>query len=931
MSSRAFVPRIRLAGLVFWAAACARTAPDPATTASRSAATVVDRGGVMAADALRTGWYSDEPLLDPLTVGSPNFGQIFDTAVDGRIYAQPLYANGILLVVTETNRIYGLDAVTGAVNWTRQVATPWQSSDIGCGSGDASNTGITGTPAIDPTTQTAYFFSKTYVNGQTGPALWAAHAVDLSTGAERANFPVTIAGSADNDASQIFNPTQQLQRPGLLLLNGVVYAAFGSHCDFAPYAGWIVGVSTTGVITARWTTEAGASKTAGAGIWMSGGGLVSDGDGQIVFASGNDGSLATTPIVGHQPPASLGEAVIRLNVQADGTLAATDFFSPVDTPVLNQNDADLGAGAPMALPATFGTAAHPKLLAVGGKQGYLYLFDGSDLGGYLQGPGRSDQVLQRIGPNGGIFSKPSVWPGDGGYVYIPVINGCAGPFDVAGCLRAYQYGATSDGTPSLSLSAESTSSFGYGSSAVIVTSDGTRSGSALLWSVWLPNSDSTTAQLRAYDALPVGDALNLRYLAGLGATGHFTPPAVGAGRIYIGTADGHVMGFGVTSAPALRTQGLAFAPTTIGDTAVSNVQATTSGPVEVIAFGVSGDFTLAASAPSVPFTAPSGDAISIPITFRPTVEGAETGTLRITTDQGIITLPLTGVGQSASPQLTAAPSVVTFAPIVMGTTAAQTVLMTNVSGAPMTISASAPPSAPFSATGLPSDGTVVPVGGSFTVTLTFAPTNAGSSSSSFDVTAAAAVAIEGSALTGGKLRLESHALDMGSMTVGTSMTSVFQIANTGDQPVTIETFTPPSAPAFVLGTSLAQGTIIAPGTSVQELIRVSPTVTGPTSDAWQFAANDGQGPRVVTLTVNGVAARVATASPSPSPDAGTEATTVESNEPTVANETEEDNPGASDEVVGHACSAAGNARSPRLLGLGLVAAALVSIRRRRGQ
>lgn len=133
-----------------------RGAPDSTSLVPRSAVTVVDRGGVMSADALRTGWYSDEPLLDPITVGSPYFGQVFDATVDGQIFAQPLYANGVVFVATETNRVYALDGATGAVNWTRQVATPWQASDIGCGN-PGPTVGITGTPAIDPTTGTAYF------------------------------------------------------------------------------------------------------------------------------------------------------------------------------------------------------------------------------------------------------------------------------------------------------------------------------------------------------------------------------------------------------------------------------------------------------------------------------------------------------------------------------------------------------------------------------------------------------------------------------------------------------------------------------------------------------------------------------------------------------------------------------------------------------
>jgi iron transport multicopper oxidase len=267
----------------------------------------------------------------------------------------------------------------------------------------------------------------------------------------------------------------------------------------------------------------------------------------------------------------------------------------------------------------------------------------------------------------------------------------------------------------------------------------------------------------------------------------------------------------------------------------------------------------------------------------------------------------------------------------MGTNAVATVSVKNVSDAPMTVSAVASPSAPFSIAGLPAAGTVLAVGDAFTATITFAPASVGSSSSFFSVTASgatAAVAVEGSAFAGGKLRIAPESLDVGLLTDGDVLTSLFQLTNTGDLPLVIEKSQPPSSPAFAVMTALPEGTIMAPGASLQELIRISPIVVGPASDVWRINANDGQGLREVTLAVTGLAGPVV--APPPGPDAGTDAMsmTVESNEPTVANE---DDPGASDEVVGHACSAAGTARSPRLLGLGLVAAALVSIRRRRRQ
>ena len=183
------------------------------------------------------------------------------------------------------------------------------------------------------------------------------YAINLANGEKEPGFPVQISGSAQNLPGVNFEPTHQLQRPALLLMNGVVYAAFGSLCDTQPYQGWIVGVSiagpSTGQIKAMWATA-----EEGAAIWQAGGGLISDGEGRIFFASGNGPSPPAGP--GSSPPeGSLGESVARVAVQHDGTLKAEDFFSPFNNTELSENDLDLGSGAPLGLPSQFGTEAIP--------------------------------------------------------------------------------------------------------------------------------------------------------------------------------------------------------------------------------------------------------------------------------------------------------------------------------------------------------------------------------------------------------------------------------------------------------------------------------------------------------------------------------------------------------------------------------------------
>lgn len=502
----------------------------------------------MAADPLRTGWYPTHPELSPAAVASDSFGQSFSTSVEGAVYAQPLVANGVLFVATEANWIYGLDPASGAVLWRRNLGTAWDPTPIGCGD-LVPSIGVTGTPVIDPNSGTAYLFASTEETDGSGSAAWFAHAVDITTGAERAGFPVKIQGVAANEPGQVFDPTMELQRTGLLLLDGVVYAGFAGHCDISPFLGWIVGVTTDGRLSTFWATESGPSRSGGAGIWQSGGALVSDGPGQILFTTGNDDSAAPVATPGNAPPGALGESVVRVTVQPDGSLLPADFFQPHESALLNQWDLDLGSGAPVGLPgAPFATDDHPNLMIQIGKSGNAYLIDRDHLGGFAEGPDGADDVVQLFGNDGQVWGKPCVWPGDGGYVYVTAGLGCAGQ-GTGGCLNVYDFHRDPSGQPSLTHAAASEDVFGYSSGSGVITSDGTRSGSAVLWVIWSPGGSGTGSQLRAYQAVPVDGELNLLFQAPIGQSAKFSTPGVGDGRLYVGTRDGHVLGFGRSTPP----------------------------------------------------------------------------------------------------------------------------------------------------------------------------------------------------------------------------------------------------------------------------------------------------------------------------------------------------------------------------------------------
>jgi hypothetical protein len=807
-------------------------------------------------DDLRDGWYPDQPSLTPQLVSGGTFGQLWSTAVEGQVYAQPLLANGTLLVATENNKVYGLDPATGAMRWTTplNLGTPWKAADIGCGD-LTPNIGVTATPVIDASTNTAYLTHKTYVSGSSGAARWYMDAVDLKTGTEKTGFPVALSGAAQNQPTQTFQPTTQLQRPGLLLMNGVVYAAFGSHCDIPPWQGWVFGVSTAGQVKARWVSRPSGS---GAGIWQSGAGLTSDGAGTLFVTTGNTGA-PSTPIPGKSPPASLGESVVRLTVQADGSLKAIDFFAPFDAAQLDTWDADFASGGITGLNEQyFGTTATPHLAVVVGKDGYVYLLNRDDLGGMMQGPSNSDKVIQRIGPYGGVWSRPGIWPGDGGWVYIPTASGGTSASGSTGFLRVYQYGLSGTGQPSLSLQATSSDAFGFSSSAPTITSDGTSSGSALVWTIWTPNGSGTGAQLRAYDPIPVAGKPVLRWSAPIGTSAKFATPGVGAGRLYVGTRDGKVLGFGSPVTPLLTGPSTSFPTTTIASSSQKTLTLTATNSLTLTKLSSSSSqFAPGTPSPALPAQLAAGQTIQIPLSFTPTQTGLVGGTLAAETDKGTVSFALSGTGQSANALLTSTPAVLSFGGTTVGGHLSGGATFRNVGGAPLTINAIKLPAAPFGATGLPAVGSTIAPGASITINVTFDPTANGNYSDEIglETTAGnAGVGLSGSAGSAGVLQITSERNDLGSVAVGAAVTKAFTVTNTGGTDVTITKSKPPSGGAFAATTSLSEGTTLAPGASLSETVSFTPTAPGYAGASWVLNGNDAAGLHEIAFSGTGTVA-----------------------------------------------------------------------------
>ncbi len=606
-------------------------------------------------DNLRTGWYPDESSLTPELVKSGAFTQAFRHKLEGQIYAQPLIADGTLLVVTEADRAYGLDPVTGEERWPhKELGVPASAEDPEIECADLAPTiGVTGTPVIS--NGIAYFVANRYRSGSSGPLVWEMHALEMTTGKEAPHFPVKIEGEAQNLSGVKFVAPKEMQRPALLFMNGTVYAAFGSHCDKAPFQGWIAGVSAaTGSLTTLWSTS-----RSGGSIWQAGGGLVSDGPGQILFSTGNaptsepetwDPPKGSSGKQKPPPEGKLDESVVRVEAQANGELETTDYFSPFNDKLLDENDLDLGSSAPIALPSPyFGTNAVPHLLVQAGKQGYVYLLNRDELGG--RGT-TEDRVVQRTQLFGGVWDAAAVWPGEGGHIYIPAVSPPENTLEQGDHLRFFAYRVNGE-TPELRFEAESPDIFAFGSGSPIVTSNEVQNGSAILWTTWCPSSPGACkeAELRAYDPVPAEKTTPqiFRHFA-IGQASKFSRPYAHNGHIYVGNRQGEIIAFSApqltASASALNLGEAAAGRTLVGTVAFTN---TGSGSLTVTGVEpVAPPFT-ATGLPKTGTVLKQGESVSVEVAFNSFQPGTFNGSLGVTTQAGTTRVPVSAAVPAPEP------------------------------------------------------------------------------------------------------------------------------------------------------------------------------------------------------------------------------------------------------------------------------------------
>ncbi len=838
---------------------------------------------------LRDNWDPSEPGLSPSVVKSKSFGQLFSTKVKGSVYAQPLIYNGDVIVTTEEARAYAINASTGAIMWERSFGKPVKGKTIECGD-LIPYEGSTSTPVIDPSTGIIYMTTHLLEGGnKLSDADWKLQAISAATGEEEPGYPLPIEGTPSNTPGVPFNASHQQQRPGLLLMNGVVYMAFGSDCDITPYRGIVIGVSTsTHKIVTMWSDEAGVStdENSQAGIWQGGGGLVSTASGQIILATGN--GVSPEPAPSNAPPETLSESVLNLAVESNGTLKPKQFFSPSNAPELDAGDEDLGSGGPIALPTEyFGTQAIPHLLVQVGKDGRVFLINQENMGGYRQGPAESDAVLQELGPFAGVWGHPACYGGQGGWVYVLESAG-------GGYLQALSYGLSGEGKPALSVAGQSSESFGYTSGSPLVTSNGTAEGSAVVWVVYSRGTTEAEAelghggQLRAYAATPTEGNLPLLWSAKIGTASKFATPTAYDGRVYVGTRNGRLIAYGASESAPVQAAPVNLGSVPVGQSATGTLEISAgrnlslTGPIAIAkssdqgvagpweAFGASAKTTksksLKTAGPSPskippPGTTPipagvlsvdqpspgaalaAGATMRLAVHFRPVHAGPIVGELSIKTSEGARTVLVSGYGTAPGLLVSAQP--LAFGKVSTGVGGkALTVTFSNSSTGPETISGFHLPAGPYEVSGLPKVGTVLAPRQAVTAVVRFNPTHAGSYHSSFGISTdhgSVELPASGTAVSGyARLTPSAKTINFGAVVVGHSKSKDFTIGNTGTIPLTITRSIPPIG-VFSTKRPLPEGITFEAGIVVHQTIIFRPTSTGRFSGEYRFNSNDDRG------------------------------------------------------------------------------------------
>ncbi len=529
MPNRLEMGGLATALIMLLASGCGRNSQTPASSGvtypqPQTATTVLTFHN----DAARTGQDLTESILTHANVNSSSFGKLFTLSVDGKVDAQPLYVSQILYAATEHDSVYAFDVKKGAQIWKVSLLgtgeTP--SDDLGCGQ-VTPEIGITATPVIDLSAGshgTIYLLAMS--KDSQGNYHHRLHALDLTTGQEEFGAPTEISatypgtGDGASNGQVVFAPRQYNSRPALLLLNGVIYTGWGSHCDARPYTGWLIGYDRLTLKQTRVFNFAPNGNDAA--LWNAGGGIAADSLSGRIFVSVGNGTFDTSmSAAGFPSQGDFGNAFVSLSTTGN-QLTAADYWTMSNTVSESAGDEDLGSGGVMLLPdLQSGSGSTVQLGTGAGKDGILYVFNRANMGKF--NPANNSGIYQQIpGALGGaVFASPAWFNGT---LYYGAVSDRIRAFNVDSALVSAQSASTTSNT------------FAYPGATPAISANGTND--AILWAV----ENANPAILHAYDATNLGKELYNSGQAGsgrdsLGNGNKFIVPTIADGRVFVGTTN----------------------------------------------------------------------------------------------------------------------------------------------------------------------------------------------------------------------------------------------------------------------------------------------------------------------------------------------------------------------------------------------------------
>jgi hypothetical protein len=349
--------------------------------------------------------------------------------------------------------------------------------------------------------------------------------------------PINATAPLVSGGTARVNPLYNFNRAGLLESNNTVYVPLSTHCDFDSNNahGWLIAYDADtlaqGSVLVNTTTKNLGSQLGGTrflgSIWQGGFGVAADASNNVYFATGNGPADAKT---------DFSMSVLRLDAQLDP--ASLTFFTPSTWQGESQRDLDLGSGGVMLLPdQTTGPDVH--LALAGGKTGEKYLLNRDALGGRHP----ADQIPFETNTAGGIFGGPAY--------YVDALGNQKILYGGSPNLNAYTLNTVPYGLSLTSATNVGTLENRNSGVTPVVSSNGTTSGSAVVWTIKTPPGGINGQGVIALYAFDGANLAHTLYTAqggvwnGNGNTGGaLITPLVANGRVYLAT-DGMVSVFGV--------------------------------------------------------------------------------------------------------------------------------------------------------------------------------------------------------------------------------------------------------------------------------------------------------------------------------------------------------------------------------------------------